>query len=602
MERATVELPATTIYSGRFGAMKVFVSYSSNDDAAVRSLAADLQRARMQVWYDLDLGGGESWWVAILEQIRECTVFLFALSDNSLRSKPCRAELDYAKALRLPILPVQVGPVSTYRTDPIFATQLIDYRDSTRNSGIELVSALHESAARRTELPDPLPEPPAIPYEYLLRLGADIRGSADLGAQSQAAMVFELRTALNDEDDAEVKDDIRDLLRTLRARRDVIYPIVREIDSILTRLADETPGTESTAADQPAGHDRIPVERVEPASHGSGPPAAPAHAAQESPSDHGGSTRQLGAQSRRWTRGRIVAAAAAITAVAGIVVALAVFLSGGSSQPVSGQSPPVSGQALAGPFRQVVELPFSANDSFNRVAVDGAGNVYVTDDTANQVTKLAVGSNTPTQLPFTGLDFPVGVSVAYDGTIYVADRRHDRVLKLDPGAAAPSELPVKAPSGLAVDSAGTVYVAVIPQDRTQAAQVLALPSGATAGTPLPFTGLKSPIGVAVDPAGSVYVADNATNRVLKLPPGAPTPTELPFTGVNEPWGVAVDTAGNVYVADNGGKRVLELAPGSTTPTELPFGGLKGPRGIAVGPGGSVLVVDASGRVLKLPHG
>lgn len=207
--------------------MKVFVSYSSHDDDAVRRLADDLQKARLQVWYDLDLGGGESWWLSILGQIRECTVFVFALSDDSLRSKPCRAELDYAKALGLPILPVQIGPVSTYRTDPIFATQLIDYRDSTKHSGIELISAVHESAARRTELPDPLPEPPPIPYEYLLRLGADIRGSTDLAAQSQAAMVFELRTALNDEDDAEVRDDIRGLLRTLRARRDVIYPIVR---------------------------------------------------------------------------------------------------------------------------------------------------------------------------------------------------------------------------------------------------------------------------------------------------------------------------------------------------------------------------------------
>ena len=200
--------------------MKVFVSYSTHDAVAVRRLAGDLRRARVQVWYDLDLGGGESWWVSILEQIRESEVFVFALSDDSLRSKPCRSELDYAKALGLPILPVQIGPVSTYRTDPIFATQLIDYRDATTHSGIELISALHESAARRAELPDPLPEPPAIPYEYLLRLGADIRSSTDLAAQSQAAMVFELRTALDDEDDAEVKDDIRDLLRTLRARRD----------------------------------------------------------------------------------------------------------------------------------------------------------------------------------------------------------------------------------------------------------------------------------------------------------------------------------------------------------------------------------------------
>lgn len=591
--------------------MKVFVSYSSHDADAVRRLAGDLQRARVQVWYDLDLGGGESWWVSILGQIRECEVFVFALSDESLRSKPCRAELDYAKALGLPILPVQIGPVSTYRTDPIFATQLIDYRGSTTQSGIELVSALHESVARRTELPDPLPEPPAIPYEYLLRLGADIRSSTDLAAQSQAAMVFELRTALNDEDDAEVKDDIRELLRTLRARRDVIYPIVREIDSILARLGDETPNAESTAADQPAADDRIPADRAEPASPAGAPPAAHTHAAAESPADLSASTQKAAPQSRRWTRGKIIVVAAAIAVVAGIAVSLGVLLTGGSSPAVSRQSsppfaqaPPVQapGQAPSAASRQVVELPFAGGNNLNRVAVDGAGNVYVTDDTGNQVMKLAFGSNAPTQVPFTGLDFPVGVAVTDKGTVYVADRRHDRVLALEPGAAAPTVLPVKAPSGLAVDAGDTVYVSAVPQDRTQEPQVLVFQPGATTGTALPFTGLKSPIGLAVDPAGNVYVADNATNSVLKLPPGAATPTELPFAGVNEPWGLAVDPAGNVYVADNGGKRVLELVAGSTTPTVLPFVGLKGPRGVAVSAYGSVFLVDASGRVLKLPHG
>src|SRR5262249_11443736 len=156
-----------------------------------------------------------------------------AMSDNSLRSKPCRAELDYAEALQLPILPVQIGPLKTCRTDPIFSRQLVDYRESTRDSGIALVAALHEQAAGRTELPDPLPEPPGIPYEYLLRLGAAIRGSADLAVATQASMVFELRTALEDEHDPNIHEDILDLLRTLRYRRDVTYGIGQDITAIL---------------------------------------------------------------------------------------------------------------------------------------------------------------------------------------------------------------------------------------------------------------------------------------------------------------------------------------------------------------------------------
>jgi serine/threonine kinase PknH len=80
-------------------------------------MVSDLQRARIQVWLDDDLGGGDAWWSEILQQIRGCTVFLFAASDNSLHSKPCRAELGYAQDLQLPILPVQIGEIDTRSFD-----------------------------------------------------------------------------------------------------------------------------------------------------------------------------------------------------------------------------------------------------------------------------------------------------------------------------------------------------------------------------------------------------------------------------------------------------------------------------------------------------
>ena len=213
--------------------MKVFISYSRHDAGAVRSMVSDLQRARVQVWLDDELGGGDAWWSAILEQIRGCAVFLFALSDNSLYSKPCRAELGYAQELGLPILPVQIGEVSSYRADPIFSRQLIDYRKPAAATGFALMGALHEQAARRTDLPDPLPEGPPVPYEYLQRLGASIHDAAVLAPSVQAQMLFELRNALTEEDDPTVLDDIRKLLGVLRRRTDVTYPVASEIDTIL---------------------------------------------------------------------------------------------------------------------------------------------------------------------------------------------------------------------------------------------------------------------------------------------------------------------------------------------------------------------------------
>ena len=47
--------------------------------------------------------------------------------------------------------------------------------------------------------------------------------------------------------------------------------------------------------------------------------------------------------------------------------------------------------------------------------------------------------------------------------------------------------------------------------------MLKLAAGASVPAVLPFTGLSGPMGVAVDGAGTVYVADTGNNRVVKLP-------------------------------------------------------------------------------------
>jgi len=54
------------------------------------------------------------------------------------------------------------------------------------------------------------------------------------------------------------------------------------------------------------------------------------------------------------------------------------------------------------------------------VAVDTAGNVYVTDGN-RQVVKLAAGSNDQTVLPFSGLGWPRGVAMDAANNVYVLD-------------------------------------------------------------------------------------------------------------------------------------------------------------------------------------
>jgi serine/threonine-protein kinase len=115
------------------------------------------------------------------------------------------------------------------------------------------------------------------------------------------------------------------------------------------------------------------------------------------------------------------------------------------------------------------------------------------------------------------------------------------------------------------------------------------------------SGLVFPVGVAVDSAGTVYVSDDF--QVVKVAAGSSTSTVLPFTGLNKISLVAVDSAGDVYLAVAGNNEVLKVAAGSSTSTVLPFTGLNGPIGVAVGGAGNLYVADSgNNRVLKLAAG
>ena len=117
-----------------------------------------------------------------------------------------------------------------------------------------------------------------------------------------------------------------------------------------------------------------------------------------------------------------------------------------------------------------------------------------------------------------------------------------------------------------MDAAGNVHVVDNESDTDPGnSRVVELPAGSNTQKVMALTGLGEPTGVAVDAAGTVYVADDGKGarrpRVLKLAAGSNAPTVLPFTGLNGANGVAVDTASAVYVTDNQGNKVLKLAAG-----------------------------------------
>jgi hypothetical protein len=233
----------------------VFVSYSSRDRDAAKSLSQDLEDADEQVWMDQRLTGGDAWWRAILEQIRGCDVFIFALSQSAIESRPCQAELRYAQALGLPILPVQVGSVDSMQLNPLATVQAIDYRHPTPSTAMRLSVALHRERTRRQPLPEPLPEEPPVPFEYLIRLYATISSPDYLSPRDQAALVAQLRVALREDGQDEMaRNNIVTLLRKLHDREDVAYQTRTDVEAILASIGSRPPTTSDTVVEPEQPH------------------------------------------------------------------------------------------------------------------------------------------------------------------------------------------------------------------------------------------------------------------------------------------------------------------------------------------------------------
>jgi hypothetical protein len=221
--------------------MAVFISYASRDRSPLEGVRAALRRAQQDAWSDEQLGGGDQWWQAILEQIRSCEVFVFALSNHSLEARSCQAELRYALALGKPVLPVQIGPVDSIRGNPLAVMQVIDYRNPSVDTGIELISAVHALQARNSSLPHPLPDEPPAPFEYLARL-TDHIAAPTMSAREQVSLLAELAATL-EEDGSEdsVRHDVARMLSMLRDRPDVTYRTRTEVDALLSSLKERTP-------------------------------------------------------------------------------------------------------------------------------------------------------------------------------------------------------------------------------------------------------------------------------------------------------------------------------------------------------------------------
>jgi hypothetical protein len=209
-------------------ALHVFISYARKDQARATQLRADVHQLGHAVWFDQDVSGGHQWWSTILQQIRDCHVFVFVLSPYSVTSRACLAELHYAEALRRPILPIMVRPVNPSTAPAVVAnTQIIDYTNRTTDTVFSLLNGFN-----RMPRPGPLPQPPpepAIPTSYL-NAYAERVGSPELTYSAQMELVAQLRAELNNEED---QATVLQLLVALRDRADLAKGLLFDLDTAL---------------------------------------------------------------------------------------------------------------------------------------------------------------------------------------------------------------------------------------------------------------------------------------------------------------------------------------------------------------------------------
>src|ERR1035437_1426654 len=328
-------------------------------------------------------------------------------------------------------------------------------------------------------------------------------------------------------------------------------------------------------------------------------------------------------------------------------------------QTVAGTDPsfPISSiQALSAPLGPLED-----------VAVDAQGNLYASDSannivvwiTPNGVLTVVAGNG---KAGFSGdggpatsasLSFPSGVAIDSDGNLYIADENNSRIRKVssgtimtvagngkpgfsgDGGAATSASL--CGPSGVAIDSAGILYIADTCNNRIRRVSGGWLTTGGGNGdavvtgdgVPATSSSLKGPSGVSLDSAGDLYIADEKNSRIRKVSSGTITTVagngsdvidndgDGPAASVTLylPWRVAVDSFGNLYIAEVGSGRIRKVSSGTITTVAGKGQGFSGdggpatsaslfhPYGVAVDSAGNVYIADTYNyRIRKVSGG
>jgi DNA-binding beta-propeller fold protein YncE len=252
------------------------------------------------------------------------------------------------------------------------------------------------------------------------------------------------------------------------------------------------------------------------------------------------------------------------------------------------------------------------------IAVDAAGDVYVTDSWNNDVQKFTADGAFLLRWGGPGIgdgqfDSPEKIAVDEVGNVYVVDGGNSRVQKFSPGGSfilkwgseGTGDGQFRFPVGVAA-SGGAVYVADGGNNRVQKFSTAGDFIGAWGEYGAGSGQFNGPMGVAASPAdGSVLVADCQNHRIQRFSAeGAPLAAWGGYGQGDDRFDCAIDVTaaagGAIFAADLGNDRFVQFTADGAFATKL---GVRGtgegqfdhPEGVAVDAGGNVYVVDARNR-------